>query len=363
MGIMRWAVVGTAAVLVLGTAGAASAGTAESSARPGRVDPAAVQAGLDLMARDGAQGVQVRVVDGKRTLLLRGGTAKAGSARPVPLDGRFRIGSVTKTIVATVVLQLVGEGRVGLDEPVSRYLPGLVDDRITVRMLLGHTSGLFNYTDALPLDNETFVKERFRHYRAGELVELATSRPLLFPPGERFSYSNTNYIVAGMLIEDVTGRSWEREVTQRVLRPLGMRDTRTGGTVLPGPHARGYLEVRGTLVDVTALDSSIGGAAGGMISTTADLDRFFSALLGGKLLRRAELAEMRETVSGYGLGIAQIPTPCGGVAWGHEGAIPGYVTVSLSGERTSVHLSISTGAVAEDGMDGLNDVLIAALCP
>lgn len=356
MGIRRLAVLGTAAALVLGTAGTAVADT-------GRIDPAVLQAGLDRMARDGAQGVQLRVVDGDRTLLLRAGTARRGSDRPVPLDGRFRVGSVTKTFVATVVLQLVAEGRVGLDDRVSAHLPGLVDDRITVRMLLQHTSGLFNYTDALPLDGATFLRDRFKQYDPHELVEMGTSRPLVFEPGARHEYSNTNYIVAGLLIKDVTGRSWEREVTDRILRPLGLRATRTGGIVPQGPHAHGYLEVDGRLVDITAMNDSAAWAAGSMISTTADLDRFYSALLDGRLLPPALLAEMKTTVSGYGLGIYEFAMPCGVVAWGHSGGIPGYGTLSINDGDTRLEMSITTGAVDADGVDGLDDTLIATFCP
>ena len=358
MGIRKLAVVGMTAVLVAGTATAASAAPAD-----GRVDPAVIQAALDRMARDGAQGVQVRIVDGDRVLLLRSGTARVGSPRPVPLNGRFRVGSVTKTFVATVVLQLVAEGRIGLDDRVSDHLPGLVDDRITVRMLLQHTSGLFNYTDALPQDNETFVKERFTHYDPHELVEMSTSRPLQFEPGARHEYSNTNYIVTGLLIKQVTGRSWEREVTDRILRPLGLRATTTGGIVPPGPHAHGYVEAGGKLVDVTAMNSSVAWAAGSMISTTADLDRFYTALLDGDLLPPAELAEMKKTVDGYGLGIAEFPMPCGVTAWGHGGGIPGYGTLSITGDHTRVEMSITTGAVDEDGLDGLDDALIGSFCP
>lgn len=356
MGLRRLAVLGTVAALVAGTAGVASADT-------GRVDPAAVQAGLDRMTADGAQGVQVRVVDGERTLLLRSGTARLRGHRPVPLDGRFRIGSVTKTFVATVVLQLVAEGRLGLDDRVSAHMPGLIDDRITVRMLLQHTSGLFNYTNALPLDGATFLRLRFKQHDPRDLLALGTSRPLVFEPGERHEYSNTNYIVAGLLIDDVTGRSWEREVTDRILRPLGLRATRTGGVVPQGPHAHGYLEVDGRMADVTAMNPSVAWAAGSMISTTADLDRFFEALLGGRLLPPALLAEMKTPVGGYGLGIYQFPMPCGVVAWGHTGGIPGYLTLSINDGDTRLEMSVTSGALDDDGLDGVEDALTAAFCP
>ncbi|UVS77462.1 serine hydrolase [Actinokineospora sp. UTMC 2448] len=358
MGIRRLAVLGTAVVM-----GLTATVTTASADTGGDVDPAVVQAALDRMAKDGVQGVQVRIVDDGETLVLRSGTARLNSQRPVPLDGRFRVGSVTKTFVSTVVLQLVDEGKVGLDEPVTRYLPGLVDDRITVRMMLQHTSGLFNYTNALLRDPESFVRERFRHYSAEQLLEIGTSRPLDFEPGTDWSYSNTNYILAGMLIEEVSGQSWERAVERRILRPLGLRDTRTGGIVPQGPHAHGYMTAWGKPVDVTAMNSSVAGAAGAMISTTADLDRFLDALLSGELLPASLLAQMRTTVDDYGLGLGRSELPCGTVAWGHDGGIPGYVTVTMSTADTSTRMIMSvTSAPTPGAADGLTDVLAEVFC-
>ncbi|MGX7827236.1 serine hydrolase domain-containing protein [Actinokineospora sp. 24-640] len=364
MGIRKLAALGAAVVLGLtGTAGAAVAAPEGA----GAIDRAVVQAALDRMAADGAQGVQVRVVDGGRTLLLRSGTARLGSARPVPLDGRFRVGSVTKTFTATVVLQLVAEGRVALDEPVASYLPGLLPDgdRVTVRMLLQHTSGLYDYTSAIGLDPENFPKIRFREFAPRELVAVATARPLEFEPGARHSYSNTNYVVAGLLIEKVTGQSYDRAVERRVLRPLGMRETRMGGRTPHGPHAHGYMSIGDRPVDVTAMNSSMAWAAGAMISTTADLDRFYAALLSGRVLAPAQLAEMTTTVEGYGLGLHETPLPCGGSVWGHNGGIPGYATFVMSTEdaTTRVEMSVTTAPDNEAGLDGLNDALIEVFCP
>ncbi|MGW5053429.1 serine hydrolase domain-containing protein [Actinokineospora sp. NPDC004072] len=358
MGIKK--LVATGAVALVGlTTGVSTAAASTGS----DINPAVVQAALDRMTRDGVQGVQVRIVDEGETLLLRSGTAQLSGNRPVPLDGRFRIGSVTKTFVSTVVLQLAAEGSVDLDAPVTRYLPGLVDDRITVRMVLQHTSGLFNYTSALPLDNETFVRDRFKHYPPRELLRLGTSRPLDLEPGTDWAYSNTNYIVAGLLIEEVTGQSWERAVERRILRPLGLRDTRTGGISPQGPHAHGYMTAFGRPVDVTAMNSSIAWAAGAMISTTADLDRFLSALLGGDLLPAEQLAEMKTTVEGYGLGIGVTELPCGVQVWGHDGAIPGYVTSTLSTPDTTTRLELSiTMAPTPGDADGITDAIAEVFC-
>lgn len=367
--LKRAGVLAAAAALVVGTAGAAVAeGTAARGAAG--VDPAAAQAALDRMTSTGLAGVQARIVDGDEVLVLRSGVARLGGDRPVPLDGRFRVGSVTKTFTSVVLLQLVGEGKVELDAPVARYLPGLLPDgeRITVRMLLQHTSGLFNYTAALPLTPEGFQEIRFRRFDPRELVRIATSRPLDFPPGTSWSYSNTNYVVAGLLIERVTGDSYERAVERRVLRPLGLRETTTPrGSGIPGPHAHGYLPVGGGHLDVTAMNPSMAWAAGGMISTTADLDKFITALLGGRLLAPAQLAEMMRTTGntqGYGLGLARTELPCGAVTWGHDGSIPGYATVVMSTRDTGRRLEVSATTASElGGVEGLPELLAEALCP
>ncbi|HVK25470.1 MAG TPA: serine hydrolase domain-containing protein, partial [Actinokineospora sp.] len=309
----------------------------------------ALQVALDKMAKTGGQGVQVRITKDGRTVVARSGTAELDRPRPVPLTGRFRVGSVTKMFTATVLLQLVGEGRVELDRPVSAYLPGLLPDgdRITVRMLLQHSSGLFNYTDALPMDPEGFEAIRFQHHSPLDLVALATSRPLDFPPGTVRAYSNTNYIVAGLVIEKVTGDSYEHAVERRIIRPLRLWATEVPGDRpdIAGPHAHGYSRVGGAPVDVSRLNPSVAWAAGAIVSSTADLDRFLAALMTGRLLPEAQLAEMlRTSPEGAGLGIFETPLPCGGSLWGHDGQIPGYSAMAVSSRdgRTRVEMSVTS---------------------
>ncbi|MEV6875874.1 serine hydrolase domain-containing protein [Amycolatopsis sp. NPDC051128] len=312
---------------------------AATTAAPALAATGPVQAGLDVLtAQDGVPGGEAVIQDGGRTRVVRSGTGDVVTGKPFPRNGSFRAGSVTKTFVATVILQLVGEGRVKLDAPVERYLPGLLPDRrITVRQLLQHTSGLYNYTADLALiDPETL---RHRGAEPAELVAMALKHPALFPPGTHWSYSNTNYIVAGMIVEKVTGHDLSGEIARRITRPLGLRDTylpRRGDERLPEPHAVGYSPIGGNLVDFSDFDATIAGAAGGLVTTPSELNRFYGALLGGRLLRPAELAEMKRTVpaelgvpgAGYGLGLGSIPLSCGGVVWGHGGSIPGFTTMS-----------------------------------
>ncbi|GAB2982908.1 serine hydrolase domain-containing protein [Saccharothrix stipae] len=364
-GIALVAVVGLAVVGIGGTA------VAEPSVdQAGRIDRQVVQKALDDMARTGAQGVQVRVHDGRHEFTARSGTALVDSPRPVPTDGRFRVGSITKTFVSTVVLQLVGEGKVELDAPVQRYLPGLLPDgdRITVRHVLQHTSGLYNYTSALPPGPDGVLSIRYKTWTPAELVALSTSRPLEFQPGTEWRYSNTNYVVAGMLVEKVTGKPYGAAVEQRVLRPLGLRSTSVPGTRagIPGPHAHGYIRAGGQVVDITEFSPSVAYAAGEMISTTADLDRFVDALLDGRLLRPAQQAELTSALpitGGYGLGIKEDELPCGGTVWGHSGGIPGYASLMISTPDTKTRLTVSVSTAPDPGaIAGYEELLAEVFC-
>jgi D-alanyl-D-alanine carboxypeptidase len=297
-----------------------------------------------LTTQDGVPGAQATVHNrAGRSWSVASGVGDRDSGRPFPLRSEVRAGSVTKPFVATVVLQLVAEGKVELDAPIDRYLPGVVTGNgndggtITVRQLLQHTSGLYDYLQDFAGDPEQF---RHRGAEPAELVAIALRHPPLFAPGTKWSYSNTNYILAGMLVARVTGHSINSEIAARITRPLELR-----GTYLPGrgeeqlrsPHPRGYTPENGQLADFTDFDPSIAGSAGGLVSTGDDLNRFFTALIGGRLLPPAQLAEMRRTVPApglgpqgarYGLGLASVPLPCGGEFWGHGGDIPGFATLS-----------------------------------
>lgn len=245
----------------------------------------------------------------------------------MPPGGRFRIGSATKTFTATVVLQLVGEGRLSLEDTVERWLPGVVGGdgpdggSVTVRQLLQHTSGIPEVLPEIAALNSAdgYRAERFRTYTPEELAALAMRRPEDVSAEAAWSYSNTNYILAAMIIREVTGRSWDREVGDRIIRPLGLSGTSTPGTspLIPGPHAPAYTAFgggtgtgTGTGTDVTVLNASMAIGSGAVISTTHDLSRFYSALLGGRLLEPAELAEMTATVAAPGDG-CQLRTRAG----------------------------------------------------
>ncbi|MDX3656702.1 serine hydrolase [Streptomyces sp. ID05-26A] len=363
MGIRLVATVTATSLLALTTVGVASADTSS-------VDRKVIQQALDQVTQSGAAlGVQARITDGRQRFTAGSGTAELNTTRPVPENGRFRVGSITKTFVSTVLLQLAGEGKVDLDAPVVRYLPGLIDSRITVRQVLQHTSGLFNYTNTLPLNPDEFEKIRYKNWSPQELLALSTSKPLDFEPGTQWNYSNTNYVVAGLLIEKLTGKPYEKAVEQRILKPLRLNDTEVPGNkaAISGPHARAYWTVAGKPSEITRMNPSVAWAAGEMISTTRDLDTFITALSGGKLLKPAQQQEISKTTAvspQYGLGLQVETLPCGTKVWGHGGGIPGYSSQLLStpDSKKRFEMNATSGPTDGDPGDAFNKILTEVFC-
>nr|BFD87273.1 serine hydrolase domain-containing protein [Streptomyces sp. Xyl84] len=343
----------------------ASLSTAENGAAA-PAHPSRLQRDADALRDDGVTGVSVRLETPHGTRTVSSGVGDLRTGEPVATDGYVRIGSTTKTFVAAVVLQLVGEGRLSLDDTVDTWLPGLVrghgndGHRVTVRQLSQHTSGLPDYIgDVVPdLSAAGYRENRWNTYTSRQRVALAMRHPPSFAPGAGWEYSNTNYVLLGMVIKAVTGRSWEHEVQARILRPLRLTRTLTPGDrpFLPGPHARNYqqFEPGGALTDTTVAYLPFDADAdGSMISTAADVNRFFTALLRGRLLAPAQLAEMQRTVEvpagrGFppgtrdGLGLDRTPLSCGGGYWGHSGDGFGYLVwpATTADGRTTVTVSL-----------------------
>ncbi|MFE5834128.1 serine hydrolase domain-containing protein [Streptomyces sp. NPDC056488] len=316
----------------------------------------AVQGAADRLVELGAGGVQFRVTRGGESFVVTSGIAELGTDRPVPEDGRFRISCITKPFVAVVVLQLVAEGRIDLDRTVESYLPGLLPygDKITVRNLMQHTSGLYNYMDSFQKPGDRFLRDRYKHYEPEDLIAIAAAKPLEFEPGTKFMYCNTNYFIIGLLIKLVTGRSYREEITERVLEPLSLTETVLPGDDpnVPEPHARGYMQIGGEPVDVTLMNPSEAGCAGEIISTTKDLDTFFAGLFSGKLLNQAEFEEMTTPLPpemienlpmgiGYGLGIMKLENDKGLDLWGHGAGIPGYATLAATTRDLNARVQLS----------------------
>nr|WP_272952572.1 serine hydrolase domain-containing protein [Kribbella amoyensis] len=315
-------------------------------AAPGNGDRSGLQERLDAVVADGSVGTLAEVRDGRRVWRGASGVAEVGTSRPVPVEGRVRVGSITKTFLATVVLQLVGEGRMGLDDSVEKWLPGVVPngERITLRHLLNHTSGLPDYRFTLERPNSPkFLEYRWRTWTADEQIQRAlTLPPTSEEPGKAYSYTNTGYLLLGQIVEKATGRSYAEEIERRVLRPLHLRNTVLPGTGrrIAGPHPHGYVPTewepgKPELVDFTEMNPSLFGAGGEMISTMADLNRFVAALLGGRLLPPHLLDEMKKpAVEGkaYGLGLAWRDTTCGRKVYGNDGDAVSYQTWSFTTE-------------------------------
>lgn len=282
------------------------------------------------------------------------------SGRGIARADHFRAGSITKTFIATVVLQLAAEHRLKLSDSVEQHLPGLVrgagnDGRaMTLRALLTHTSGLNDFTV------ETSGRVPLSPLQA---VRMALTHPPADPG--HYYYSNTNYVLLGLVIKQVTGDSYATEAERRIIAPLGLTGTSFPGsrTTLPSPHGRAY-SADGT--DVTELDPRVAGAAGELVTTLADLDRFYAALLGGELLPPRWLREMRDTRTAhglYGMGLFPEKLPCGTTVWGHNGRINGsYVrTAATVDGRRVLTFRVNTTAIADPDLEPR--LLAAEFCP
>jgi D-alanyl-D-alanine carboxypeptidase len=291
---------------------------------------------------------------------------------------RFRIASLTKSYTATVVLQLVDEGKLSLADTVERRLPGVVPNGagITIKQLLNHTSGLFDHErDESVL--APYLSGNFGHYWSPrQLVDIAVSHPPLFAPGTQQSYSNTNYVVAQLIVEAVTGRPLGAELERRIFRPLRLRKTSYPLTPeIPGRHAHGYMVVgQPPAIDVTGISPSISPGSGAILSTAREVASFYSALLSGRLLERDELRAMTTTLAvgqadipgqRYGLGLGSFPTSCGR-AWGHNGSQPGYMVfayASRNGSRQAVLMAnLDPSSMSEQAVKRYFALIDGAFC-
>ncbi|GAA2703161.1 serine hydrolase domain-containing protein [Actinoplanes palleronii] len=333
-------------VTTIGVAGRAQGAAPQLPA----LDPALLGRAVAGLPNPVVTGAQLTVSGSAGQWSGRAGVADVTTGAPMPAGGRFRIASVTKAFTAVIALQLVAEHRLDLRQSVQHYLPGVLPGSyppITVGQLLDHTSGLpFSLVDAQNADPAWVVAHRFDYWTPAQVVASAVAQPLAFAPGTEQRYNGVNYFLTGLIIEKVGGHSYAEELDRRIVKPLGLRATSLpapGETRIPGPHAHGYVTVGGALVDVTE-QSAWGWAESGIISSTADLTRFLSALLGGRLLPRAQLAPMltlpdvpypgggtcrlgpHPGQACFSAGLQATTFPDGVTVWGKSGAVPGYTT-------------------------------------
>ncbi|GAA2620432.1 MULTISPECIES: serine hydrolase domain-containing protein [Streptomyces] len=325
------------------------------------LDGAALDAAIENVHRAGMPGLFAEVRDGEQVWRGAAGVADVATGRPVTADMRHRVGSITKTFTAAAVLQQAESGRIGLDTPIGRYLPGLVPGErgaaITVRMLLNHTSGLAEYLPyaypslkAFPSLADTGPQSlddhRFTRFDPAELIRTGVTAPAVGIPGGRPGvYSNTNYLLLVQLLEQVTGTTAEQYITRNVIERAGLLDTELpAGPYVDGPHSQLYEAWFGMIDpprDYSVYDMSWVGPSASLISTVADLNRFYAALLAGEIVGPSSLAQMQRTVPvvsqegrtiEYGLGLHPMegPGPGQGVFWGHGGTVWGGGALAMT---------------------------------
>ncbi|WP_329791325.1 serine hydrolase domain-containing protein [Lentzea sp. DG1S-22] len=368
-----------AALAVVAVAGlTVTAVASEERSRPAQ--DRTLQAGLEALVKDGTvPGALMSVRDRNgRVTNYTAGVADIRTKSKVPTDGYVRIASTTKMFTAVAVLQLAGEGKLSLDDAVEKHLPGVVrgtgdgaaiDGRnITIRQLLNHTSGM---TREMPLMPEGILPIRDRYFEARELLDAALTQAPTFAPGQErvWKYSNGGYVLLGLVAQKVAGRPLAEVITNQIINRAGLEETYypgPGDREIRAPHPRGYLfakddkgnPVPGRLIDITRFDPSIAGAAGQMIATPSDVNKFLVALQEGKLIKPAQLAEMRQTVDSpgfpegwrYGLGTIEMKLSCGITAYGHGGDADGFqsrAAITPDGRAVTIAVTNDEAGVPE----------------
>lgn len=322
------------------------------------------------------------------------GTRSIDTSKPMSVDDYFRVGSNTKTMTSTVILQLVQDGKLALDDPIAKYWPGVPNgDRITIAQLSEMRSGLYSYTFD-PQFNATLDNDPEKVWTPEELLAIAFAHPVNFQPGEKFDYSNTNIILLGLVIEKVANMKVAESFRQHIFEPLGLKHTSLPAATdssIPDPHPQGYsfgtnvstidtftlpaaeqaAAVAGTLKpnNDTSASPSWAWTAGGAISTADDLATYVKALVGGGLLDEKMQKTRLDSIqpidpadpvhAGYGLGIARF----GPHVIGHDGQIPGFMTFMGYDPASDLTIVICTNLAAVPSGEGSALVLLKAMLP
>lgn len=301
------------------------------------------RASVQAVLADGTPGVAVLVRDAEgRTQRIAAGRGRLSPERPLGTNATFRAGSVTKTFVAAALQRRVQRGRLRLSDSVTRWLPGLLPEgrHVTVRMLLNHTSGLAEYATDPSVVGELDANPS-RVYTLRELARRAVRLPRVAPPGKRYAYANTNYVLLGLILERVARRTWTKELRAAILRPLRLSDTTLPTSAnAPEPFLHGYVAgTNGELLEATRIAPSFAGSAGMLTASLDDLATFLRALLRGEFIDRGTLRTMQSTSktttvgkTRYGLGLLRLDLSCGPV-WGHDGELLGTQTFAFSSPR------------------------------
>ncbi len=344
------------------------------------LDPGDLKTAIDKVHRAGMPGVFAEVRDGDEVWRGAAGVADVSTGRPVTPEMRHRVGSISKTFTAAAVLQQVESAQIGLDTPIAHYLPRLVPgergDTITVRMLITHTSGLAEYLPyAYPSLNafpslakttpESLDDNRFTRFHPTELIEMGVGAPAVGTPGGTpGKYSNTNYQLLCQLLERVTGTTAEKCITQNVIERAGLRDTELpAGPHVSGPHSQMYEAWFGMIDpprDYSVYDMSWVGPAASLISTMADLNRFYGLLLAGEIVNMSSLAQMQRTgpvisfegkTIDYGLGLHKMEVPGHGTFWGHDGTVWGAGAMTMTRADGKRQMSVAVNLMRWNKLD------------
>lgn len=363
----RGVVAVTAAFLAISIVGCAAVDSATPSASPPtprELEQApALEEALDTFLSDAGAtvpGVIARVITPDGTWTGAAGTASAGREEEITPGMHTRVGSITKTMTATLLLQLVQDGELSLDDPVGDYLPDIVNPQATLRQVADMTSGIPSYTLSPQWQAEAFGDPE-RAWTPQELVDAANSLPASFAPGDGWEYSNTNYVVLGLIIEEVTEQPIADVFEERLFAPLGMDDSEFAvDATFPDPHLDGITaqgQAAGQTADATDWSPTISFTAGQVISTLDDLELWAHALFTGEGVLDPETQQLRRDsiltspppnteTSGYGLGFGDRDG-----WWGHTGEIPGFNTVVMHSydEATTILVIVNSDVPLASG--------------
>jgi D-alanyl-D-alanine carboxypeptidase len=352
----------------------AAKGPAEQTAK--------LQRALDQVVAAGAPGALVLVRDGDRTVRLSSGNGNLAPKTPTRASDRFRIGGITKSFTATVVLQLAGEKKLALGNTVEKWLPGVISNgnAISIRQLLNHTSGIYNYSADESILAPYVQGNLTQVFDPRTGVQVAADQGPVFTPGSQLLYSNTNSLLLAMIVEAATGNSFASELRARIFKPLGLRNTSYAtSSEIAGSHIHGYIFLEQGPYDVTPWSPTLFGASGAILSNADDVARFYRALLQGRVLKPKQLKAMQSIDpaatggvpdagilgGGWGLGLLREKFPCG-TAWGHDSETPGYMTAawnSKDGNRQVV-VVVNSHFLDHDQPDGraMRNLLATAYC-
>jgi D-alanyl-D-alanine carboxypeptidase len=335
-----------------------------------------IEAIADRAVLAGIPGVALVIQAGSQTVRIARGVEDRTTGAPITPDHRFREGSVAKSILSSIVLQMVDEGKLRLSDTVDSQLPGMVsgNNHATIEQLMRLQSGIYDHAND-PRYLEPYLGGDFEYvYTPQQLLALSNDHPPVFPPGERFMYSNTNYTIIGLIIEKQTGLSLAQAVAQRITSPLGMTHTSMPlNSEMESPYAHGYLVGMGDPIDVTRISASSTFGHGNIVSTAGDLNTFYAALVAGKVVNPARLEAMftpdPSIATNYGMGVwVWDDFPCG--AWiGHDGATAGYDTFSYSRRDGRRQVTVQVSSLTMDDKAGdeaahtaWRDLIVAAAC-